>query len=649
MTRYTGSFALSPTFFEDNLKVNLNGRGMYVKSRFANQSAIGEAINMDPTHPVYDENSPYGGYWSWLGVGGNLIQVATKNPVSLLEMAEDKSDAYNFVGNAQFDYTLPMLPELKFNLNLGMDYSKSDGSRYIDPNAPSDFVYGGYDSNWDQTRDNKSLDFYTQYTKPFDFLDSKFDIMGGYSWQHYYKKGGEVAHRITDLDANGNPVLVSDTYYETENYLVSFFGRLNYGIMDKYLVTLTLRDDGSSRFSDDNRWALFPSAAFAWRIAQEDFVKNVESISNLKLRLGWGVTGQQDINQGDYPYMGTYQKSIGIQTSYFRGFTTGGEGIWSSLLRPAAYNPDLKWESTTTYNLGLDYGFINNRIEGAIDIYYRETTDLINSATPTAAGTNFSEYVPANIGSLENQGVEFALNTLPIVTNDFTWAIGGNIAYNQNELTKLTFGEGDDTRLINNRTVNMVGETANTWYVYEQIYDANGKPIEGLYKDLNNDGVINEQDRHTYHHASPDYTYGLNTKLTYKAWDFSINGHGSAGNYNYNESAAGGAATSPNSVYANEFLINRPTSAFDTNFKNGQSMSDYYIQNASFFRIDNINLGWSFKSVANKKISGRIYTTVQNPFVFTSYSGLDPEVFGGYDNNVYPRPLTALLGLNLNF
>lgn len=649
MERYTGSFSLSPSLFNNNLKISLNGRGMYSKNRFADQSAIGEAINMDPTKPVYDEKSPYGGYYTWVGSTNQIIQVATKNPVSLLEMREDKADAYNFIGNSQFDYKLPFFPDLKFNLNLGIDYSKSDGHKFNSPLAASEFIYGGSVADWDQTRTNTSLDFYSQYTKDLDFLNSKFDIMGGYSWQNYWKEGSEITERVTALDANGNPLLVAATNYETEYYLVSFFGRINYGIMDRYLLTFSMRDDGSSRFSQDNRWALFPSAAFAWRIMEESFMQNVDLLSNLKLRLGWGITGQQDIGQGDYPYLGTYSKSIGDQTSYLRGFNADGTPIWSSLLRPDAYNSNLKWESTTTYNAGLDYGFFNNRIEGSLDLYYRETTDLINTATKVPAGINFKEYVAANIGSLENRGVEFSINTKPIVTTNVTWDFGANIAYNQNELTKLTLSNELNSKIPNGNRVNMVGEAANMWYVYEQVYDEAGKPLEGLYKDRNNDGKINEQDLRPYKNGTPDYTFGLNTKLTYKAWDLSIAGHGSHGNYNYNSMDAGRAPISPNSVYANEFLINRPQSVFNTNFQNNQTSSDYYVQDASFFRIDNINLGWSFKNINALPINGRIYSTVQNPFVFTNYSGLDPEVFGGDDNNVYPRPLIVMLGVNLNF
>ncbi|SHE31004.1 SusC/RagA family TonB-linked outer membrane protein [Dysgonomonas macrotermitis] len=648
MERYTASFSLTPTLLDDHLKISVNGRGMYVNNRFADQNSLGAALVMDPSQSVYDENSPYGGFFTWTGNDNNIIQVATKNPVSMLEMTKDKSDVYNFIGNAQFDYKLHFLPDLRLNMNLGMDYSKSDGTKWISEFSPSDYAYGGYDSSWDQKRRNSTIDLYAQYAKEFDFLDSRFDVMGGYSWQHYWRSGSNIGYRITRYDEYGNPKLDSQSNYETEHYIVSFFGRLNYSIKDRYLLTLTLRNDGSSRFHKDNRWSLFPSVALAWRMTEESFLKEVDAISNLKLRLGWGMTGQQDINLGDYPYMPTYMHGVGDQASYMRGYNNGTP-VWVSLLRPEAFNPDLKWETTTTYNAGIDYGFLNNRIDGSIDIYHRKTKDLINAETKTTAGTNFKEYVASNIGNLENTGFEFAINGRPIVTKDLTWEIGTNFAYNKNKITKLSAGnEADAIRRVG-MNIHMVGQAANMYYVYEQIYDEQGKPIEGFYKDLNNDGLINEQDLRPYKNPSPDWTIGFNTKVIWKAWDLSIAGHGSLGNYNYNAIAANNAGLSGTSIYANEFLSNRVRSAFDSNFQTGQSLSDYYVQDASFFRIDNIVLGWSFKQSKLFPLSGRIYGTVQNPFVFTKYDGLDPEVFGGYDGNVYPRPLTILFGVNLNF
>lgn len=648
MERYTGSFSLNPTLLNDHLKINLNGRGMYINNRFADQNAIGAALVMDPSQSVYDENSPFGGFFTWTGNDDNIIQVATKNPLSMLEMVKDKSDVYNFIGNAQFDYKLHFFPDLRLNLNLGTDYSKSEGTKWISELSPSDYGYGGYDSSWDQKRRNSSIDFYAQYTKDLDFLDSKFDVMGGYAWQHYWREGSNVGYRITRYDAFGNPARIGISKYKTEHYIVSFFGRLNYSIKDRYLLTFTLRNDGSSRFHKDNQWSLFPSVALAWRASEESFLKDVDAISNMKLRLGWGMTGQQDINLGDYPYMPTYMHSVGEEASYLRGYNNDTP-VWVSLLRPEAFNPELKWETTATYNLGIDYGFLNNRIDGSIDVYHRNTKDLINAETKTPGGTNFREYVASNIGNLENTGVEFSISGRPIVTKDFTWEVGANFAYNKNKITKLSADDDKDAKRQEGMNVHMVGYAANMYYVYEQIYNEQGKPIEGFYKDQNNDGLINGQDLLPYKNPAPDWTIGFNTKLVWKAWDLSIAGHGSLGNYNYNAVAANNAGLSSTTVYANEFLSNRVSSVFSSNFQTGQPLSDYYVQDASFFRIDNIVLGWSFKQSKQFPLNGRIYGTVQNPFVFTKYDGLDPEVFGGYDGNVYPRPVTILLGVNLNF
>lgn len=648
MERYTGSFSLTPTLFDDHLKITLNGRGMHVNNRFADWGAIGAAIVMDPSQAVYDKDSPYGGYYTWLGSDGNVIQVATKNPLSMLEMTKDLSSVNNFIGNIQIDYKLHFFPDLRFNLNAGIDYSKGSGTKYISEFSPSDAMYGGYNSSWNQKKQNSTLDFYGQYSKNIKSFDSHFDIMGGYSWQHYWSAGDGVGYRITQFDKYGDPILVTESNYETEHYIISFFGRMNYDISGKYLFTATIRDDGSSRFSKQNRWALFPSLALGWRLSEENFIKNLNSISNLKLRLSWGVTGQQDINQGDYPYIATYLRSVGDQANYLRGYENNIP-IWVSLLRPEAYNPNLKWESTATYNIGLDFGFLKNRIEGSLDLYHRITTNLINATTKTTAGTNFKEYVAANIGSLENTGVELAVNSHPIVKHDFSWEIGANLAYNQNKITKLSIGDDKNTKNVNGVVVNMVGYPTNMYFVYEQIYNANGKPIEGLYKDQNNDGQINEQDLRPYKKATGDVTFGINTKLTRKAWDLSVSSHGSLGNYNYNAIAASYAGLSPTSVFSSETLSNRVKSAFDTNFQISQPLSDYYVQNASFFRIDNIVLGWSFGKSKLVPISGRLYSSVQNPFVFTKYKGIDPEVFGGYDGNLYPRPLTILFGTNLNF
>ncbi len=649
MERYTGSVNLSPSLLQDHLKLNLNGKLMHIRSRFANTGAISTAAMFDPTQPVYDENSPYGGYFTWTDPDGTPSSLAPANPLALLEQTDDRSKATNFIGNAQFDYKVHFLPDLRLNLNMGIDYSKSDGGKYIPEYAAFEFNAGGYDGNWEQTRRNMLLEFYAQYVKDLDFLDSRLDIMGGYSWQHYHRKGSNKDYRISKLDDEGNPQVITIGDYVNNNYLVSFFGRLNYSIADKYLFTFTLRNDGSSRFSSDNRWGLFPAAAFAWRASNEGFLSEAKALSDLKLRLGWGITGQQDINQGDYPYLGSYQYAVGEQTHQMLGYNPDGTPNWVSVIRPLAYNPDIKWEETTTYNLGIDYGFLANRISGSVDLYYRKTKDLINAATKTAAGTNFNQYVVANIGSLENRGAEVAINAIPVLTKEWQWEIGTNFSYNKNKILKLSFGDNTNSERRDGIKIQKVGYATDMFYVYQQVYDETGYPIEGAYVDQNNDGVRNDEDFIIYKRATPDWTMGLNTKLTWKSWDLSVAGHGSFGNYNYNNVAASNASTATGSVFQNTFMYNRPKDALYTRYTTTQSNSSYYIQNASFFRIDNITLGWSFRTQARLPLRGRIYGSVQNPVTFTKYKGMDPEISGGIDNNFYPRPLTMLLGFNLTF
>ncbi len=656
MERYTANFSLTPSLLDNHLKMNINGKGMYSYSRFANTGAIGSAISMDPTQPVYDETSKYHGFWSWVGADGNIIGVSVKNPVSMLELYNDSADAYNFIGNAQFDYESFYVPGLKLTLNLSIDASHSTGSTTAPYDAPSYASSLGYNNEWSQTRRNSMLDFYATYSRDLESIKSHFDIMGGYSWQHYWLKSDYT--RIPQYEYNEEGELqpvetaVTSGMSETEHYIVSFFGRLNYSLMDKYLLTFTLRNDGSSRFSKNNRWGLFPSVALAWRIIDEDFMKKQDVLSNAKLRLGWGVTGQQDISLGDYPYLGSYTYSVNPASSYYRN------GEWIGLLQPNEYNENLKWETTTTYNIGLDFGFLKNRINGTIDLYYRKTKDLINTEAKVAAGTNFAEYVVANIGSLENKGIEFSLNTVPVQTKDWTWNLGANIAFNKSKIIQLTNGDNSTAMRRYGSTggdggfqlkAHAVGHEAGMYYVYEQVYDENGNPVEGAYVDRNGDNVINESDLYLYHSATPKATYGVNSKLQWKNWDFDIAGHGSIGNYNYNAIASNNASQAPSALYANEFLSNRVMSTFDTNFQTKKVLSDYYVQNASFFRIDNITLGYSFTHIGGLKIGGRTYATVQNPFVFTAYDGLDPEIEGGLDTNVYPRPVSVMLGLNLNF
>ncbi|MEG0039955.1 MAG: TonB-dependent receptor, partial [Bacteroides sp.] len=430
----------------------------------------------------------------------------------------------------------------------------------------------------------------------------------------------------------------------------SFFGRLNYSFMNKYLITATLRDDGTSRFAKNHRWGLFPSVALGWRVKEEAFLKDVDAVSDLKLRLGYGITGQQDLQQGDYPYMPTY--FAGQDGAYYQ-FGTDKQ---IAISRPNGFNPDLKWEETTTWNAGLDFGFINNRITAAVDYYYRETKDLIN-VIDVPAGTNFKNRIVSNIGSLKNKGLEFSINAKPISTRDWMWDLGFNVAWNNTEITQLTAQDNAATIVptgyVDGGTGTMVqaqgvGNPINSFYVYQQVYDEAGKPIEGLYVDRNGDGQVNESDKYFYKKPAADVTMGFTSKLIYKSWDFSFSLRANLNNYVYNNVASFNAPLSEGWINNKGYLSNRPFSAFDTNFQNMNVLSDYYVQNASFLRCDNITLGYSFKNLF-KCLNGRVYGTVQNPFVITKYDGLDPEVNGGIDKNVYPRPFVGIFGLSLNF
>lgn len=651
MDRTTLSVALSPTFFDQHLRVNLNAKGMYIKNRFADQGAIGAAVVFDPSQPVYSDNFGSGignGYFSWLRpteTGFLFNDIATINPLALLDQRKDVSEAYRSLGNAQFDYKFHFLPDLKANLNLGYDVSKSDGSVNIFENSPLSYKENnkngtGQRNRYDQYKYNLLLDFFLNYNKEFKSIMSRLDVMAGYSWQHFYRK--ENSKTTTYL---GEETYSSD--FKTENYLVSFFGRLNYTFMDRYLLTFTLRNDNSSRFSKDNRSGVFPSVALAWKMTEEPWLRDQDIVSDLKLRAGYGITGQQDI-YSDYPYLARYTAELGYAL-----YPMGGVG-YVPPLRPDGYDPNIKWEETKTFNVGFDYGFYDQRISGTFDYYYRDTKDLLNKI-PVPAGSNLTNEIITNVGSMTNRGIEFSINTKPIVSKDWNWDLGFNVTYNENKITKLNLSSDPNyyvaTGGISGGTgqtvqAHKVGYPAYSFYVYEQVYDKDGNPLEGVYVDRNRDGVINDADKFIMHNPAPKVTMGLTSKLLYKNWDFSFSLRANVGNYVYDNLEAGN--TNSSGFYnSNQFLNNML--ARGTYFKNPQYMSSYYVRNASFLRCDNITLGYSFENISRAISNLRVYSTVQNPFVITKYSGLDPEVFGGIDNNVYPRPISVMVGASISF
>ncbi len=644
--RYTAALNLNPSLFNDHLVLNLNAKGMWAKSVYANTGAIGAAVSYDPTKPIYDSNATnFGGYTTWTVDGSSLNDPAwpttynrnaTSNPVALLNLNDDRAISRAFIGNADIDYKIHGFEDLRLHLTLGADISKGKQWTDVDRSSPAAIYYGSH--GWDEIlKRNLSLSAYAQYYKDFAKIHH-FDIMGGYEWQHFWRKQQNSywgAYPSTNTENAGKYHDWSMYNYKTENYLVSFFGRMNYILMDRYYLTATIRDDGSSRFQD--HWALFPSLALAYKISEEKFLKNISWLSDLKLRLGYGKTGQQD-GIGDYNYFAVYAMNTGVGSYY----DIAGDG---TLARPDAYDPTLKWETTTTYNAGLDFGFLNNRITASVDAYYRKTTDLLNSAN-VAAGSNFRNSVMTNIGSMENKGIELTLGWKAIQTNDWYWTIDYNLTYNHNEITELIGGDDEDYFVPTggigggtgvNAQAHAVGHPASSFYVYQQVYDAAGKPIENQVVDRNGDGIITEADKYYYKSPMAPVTMGLSSRLEYKNWDFGFSLRASIGNYVFNNLMSGNVNTSVGELYSsgNNFFGNRPTAALDYQWQTYEleaKLSDHWVQNGSFLKCDNITLGYSFDSLfkggSYKGIAGRVYATASNVFTITKYDGIDPEVFG---------------------
>ena len=655
--RYTGAVNLSPKFFDNHLSVDINVKGTINKNRFADSGAVGAAAFFDPTKPIYDEENRYNGYWNWGIVQGAQADLATQNPLSLLYDRNNHGTTKRSLGNIQLDYKIHGLEDLHANLNLGYDVAKTTGRNFVNSNSVQSsldktFTGLGQGNTWNNLRRNHLLDFYMNYAKNIESIKSNFDIMAGYSWQHFYYANHDITYSnpTEDLGAKeGYTYDENERHYirddhrriPYENYLISFFGRLNYNFMDRYLLTATLRRDGSSRFSENNRWGLFPSAALAWTISNEPFMKATENVlSKLKLRLGYGVTGQQEI--GDYQYITSYSFSTNPNTT----------SLGTTLLKPNGYSPDLKWEQTTTYNVAIDFGFLNNRINGSIEYYQKHTKDLLNTIS-AAAGTNFINLITANVGKMKNKGVEANVNAIAIQSKDFTWEVGYNITWNDSKITKLTTTFNPDYQGIDAGTnqKHQVGEMPGTFYLYQQVYDENGKPIQNAFVDRNNDGQITEADRYLTHKSPMAKVYmGFSSQFSYKKWDLGFNLRANFGNYVYNGVASGNSTS--NNYGGKGFITNLYNGFQDTGFTllntSEQIASDYFLENASFLKMDNLTLGYSFQNLFAAKLSGRISASVQNVFTISKYSGLDPEC-GAIDSNIWPRPRTYTIGLNLNF
>jgi iron complex outermembrane receptor protein len=655
MKRTTGAITLSPKFFDNNLSVNLNLKGTYTDTRFGNGDAIGAALRMDPTQPVTaDGFDKYNGYWQWVATNGDYNTMATKNPVSLLYGKDDESDVYRSLGNIQFDYKMPFLPDLRANLNLGYDVSQGKGTVVTQGWSPAEYPRGKQ-TQFDQKKQNLLLEFYLNYSKQLNETN-RIELMGGYTWQDWKTKDKAFDELYLD---NNEVAKEAGLTIPPHNRLISFYGRLNYNLMEKYLLTVTVRQDGSSRFSPDNRWGTFPSVALAWRINQEGFLRNVDVLSNLKLRLGWGITGQQELNS-DFGWLPIYELSDPTaQVQFGDKFYPG----W----RPNGYDAERKWEQTTTKNIGLDWGFVNNRIYGSVDYYQKHTIDLLNEV-PLPAGSNFTPYIVRNIGSMDNWGVEGSIGIVAIDTKDMHWDLGFNLTFNNTEIDQLSLNDGPESSYKgamvggisggtgNTVQIHKVGYAPNTFYVYRQVYDENGKPIEGIYEDINGDGVINDQDLYLYHKPAPDMYMGFNTAFTYKNWTLATALRSNIGNYVYNNvnSDMGNFSQTLN---PNNFLMNNVKNGLESDFYDRQLLSDYYVQNASFLKMDYLQLGYDFGRIFSEQAHLRANFTVQNVFTWTKYDGIDPEMPSGIDpkippgidNNFYPNPRTFSLGLSLNF
>lgn len=644
--RTTLSVGIDPSLFDDHLKIKINIKGSKNNNNFADQGAIGDAVTFDPTKPIKNGNTRWRGYYTWTtgGIDGPDKRYANTNPVARLELTDNTSTVLSSVGNVLFDYSFHFLPELHANLNLGYEYSKSEGHNNV-PDSTSwtdnPVANGGRFSPFLNKRNSQLLDFYLNYKKDIAPLQSSIEVMGGYSWSYFYRERNDSITNAARTEPSPN---VED--FKSDYYLLAYFGRMIYSFKDRYILTFTLRDDASSRFAPENRWGLFPSLALAWKINEESFLRNIEKISDLKLRLGYGVSGQQDVTgDNDYPYFNTYtygdnEAMYQLGNSYYHTY------------RPDEYDYNIKWEETETYNIGLDFGVYNNRITGSVDIYKKLTSDLINTVdVPT--GTNFAPTVLTNVGSMENKGIEFTLNAGIISRHDLRWQLGYNVSYNENTVTKLNlvddpeFMQDDPNGFLQ---VFQVGSPVHSYNVYQQVYDTDGNPLENVYVDRNGDGAINDNDRYLYKTPIANVLMGISSSLNYKNWDFSFSGRLSLGNYVYNQVKQG-------SNYADlytdsyEYLRNMPKYLEETKFENvGETaFSDYFIENASFFRMDNMSLGYRLNNVVEKKMNLYISGTLQNAFVITKYSGLDPEVGNGIDNNFFPRTRVYLLGIKCEF
>lgn len=645
--RWTGNVVLTPSFFQDHLKLTINAKGTLNNNSFNNGGAVWAAATFNPTIPVYSGNDKYGGYNEALDADGVPVNAGVRNPRGLVDLYDSKSKVSRFIGSMDVDYKVHFLPDLKLHATVGADYAKGDGTVYVPAYAAQSYnkdeSLGGSDYKYGpQKNENRLLTLYANYAKYFEDIKSNVDLTAGYDYQ-YWKSTTPLYYTKSAAGTNLSTVKASDY----RHVMLSYYGRINYSFDGKYLLTATVRRDASSRFSKDTRWGTFPSVALGWTLTEEPWLKNQKVLSNLKLRASYGVTGQQE-GIGNYNYLPVYTYSV-----------TGAEafinGQYINTYRPEAYVSDLKWETTTSWNFGLDFGFLDGRIGGAIDFYTRKTKDLLASV-PTAAGTNFSKTILTNVGNVDSKGIEISLNATPIQTKDWEWNLSYNFTWQNMKVKNLSLTKGGSQTNVKvgpsidayQFQVLSEGYEPYMFYVYHQLYDSKtGKPIEGAYADLNNDGEINDADLYRYHSPAPKYIMGLSTSLRYKQLTLGMSFRANIDNYVYNGMGMSTGAFETVS-YNNSQLNNLNTSFLKTGFKTRQYLSDYYVENASFLKLDNLSLSYNVGKI-NKWASLTVSAMVQNVFTITGYSGTDPEVPNGMDNSFYPRPRTYSLSLGLQF
>ena len=645
--RWTGNVVLTPSFFQDHLKLTINAKGTLNNNSFNNGGAVWAAATFNPTIPVYSGNDKYGGYNEALDADGYPVNAGVRNPRGLVDLYDSKSKVSRFIGSMDVDYKVHFLPDLKLHATVGADYAKGDGTVYVPAYAAQSYnkdeSLGGSDYKYGpQKNENRLLTLYANYAKYFEDIKSNVDLTAGYDYQ-YWKSTTPLYYTKSAAGTTLSTVKASDY----RHVMLSYYGRINYSFDGKYLLTATVRRDASSRFSKDTRWGTFPSVALGWTLTEEPWLKNQKVLSNLKLRASYGVTGQQE-GIGNYNYLPVYTYSVAGTEAFING-------QYINTYRPEAYVSDLKWETTTSWNFGLDFGFLDGRIGGAIDFYTRKTKDLLASV-PTAAGTNFSKTILTNVGNVDSKGIEVSLNATPIQTKDWEWNLSYNFTWQNMKVKNLSLIKGGSQTNVKvgpsidayQFQVLSEGYEPYMFYVYHQLYDSKtGKPIEGAYADLNNDGEINDADLYRYHSPAPKYIMGLSTSLRYKQLTLGMSFRANIDNYVYNGMGMSTGAFETVS-YNNSQLNNLNTSFLKTGFKTRQYLSDYYVENASFLKLDNLSLSYNVGKI-NKWASLTVSAMVQNVFTITGYSGTDPEVPNGMDNSFYPRPRTYSVSLGLQF